>query len=107
MKIGDRVFVRGYIDEIRKDTVIIRNAGGYFGTIPSEVITGELPSAQPELEKKTGKRPAPTRAEMIDILTRRHDALVAVWMTADTPEQYKLAREIGAIEKMLRLYGAM
>jgi hypothetical protein len=48
MKIGDRVFVRGYIDEIRKDTVIIRNAGGYFGTIPSEVITGELPSAQPE-----------------------------------------------------------
>ena len=53
MKIGDRVFVRGYIDEIRKDTVIIRNAGGYFGTIPSEVITGELPSAQPE--RKTGK----------------------------------------------------
>ena len=49
MKIGDRVFVRGYIDEIRKDTVIIRNDGGYFGTIPSEVITGELPSAQPEI----------------------------------------------------------
>ena len=47
MKIGDRVFVHGYIDEIRKDTVIIRNNGGYFGTIPSEVITGELPSAQP------------------------------------------------------------
>ena len=46
MKIGDRVFVRGYIDEIRKDTVIVRNDGGYFGTIPSEVITGELPSAQ-------------------------------------------------------------
>lgn len=48
MKIGDRVFVHGYIDEIRKDTVIIRNNGGYFGTISSEVITGELPSAQPE-----------------------------------------------------------
>ena len=47
MKIGDRIFVRGYIDEIRKDTVIVRNDGGYFGTIPSEV-TGELPSAQPE-----------------------------------------------------------
>ena len=47
MKIGDRIFVRGYIDEIRKDTVIIRNTGGYFGTDPSEVITGELPSAQP------------------------------------------------------------
>ena len=50
MKIGDEVFVHGYIDEIRKDTVIIRNNGGYFGTIPSEVITGELPSAQPESE---------------------------------------------------------
>jgi len=45
-KIGDRIFVRGYIDEIRKDTVIVRNDGGYFGTTPSEVITGELPSAQ-------------------------------------------------------------
>ena len=48
MKIGDRCFVHGYIDEIRKDTVIVRNDGGYFGTIPSEVITGELPSAQPQ-----------------------------------------------------------
>lgn len=46
-KIGDRIFVRGYIDEIRKDTVIVRNDGGYFGTILSEV-TGELSSAQPE-----------------------------------------------------------
>lgn len=48
-KIGDRIFVRGYVDEIRKDTVIVRNDGGYFGTIPSEVITGELPSVQPEI----------------------------------------------------------
>ena len=47
MKIGDRIFVRGYIDEIRKDTVIVRNDGGYYGTVLSEV-TGELPSAQPE-----------------------------------------------------------
>ena len=47
MNIGDRIFVRGYIDEIRKDTVIVRNDGGYFGTILSEV-TGELPSAQAE-----------------------------------------------------------
>ncbi|MDY6296631.1 MAG: hypothetical protein SPL45_10095 [Schwartzia succinivorans] len=31
MKIGDRCFVHGYVDEIRKDTVIIRNKGGYFG----------------------------------------------------------------------------
>lgn len=49
MKIGDTVFIHGYIDEIRKDTVIIRNKGGYFGTIPSEVICGKIP------EHKTGK----------------------------------------------------
>jgi len=39
MKIGDRVFVHGYVDEIRRDTVIIRNEGGYFGTVPSEIVT--------------------------------------------------------------------
>lgn len=39
MKIGDRCFVYGYVDEIRKDTVIVRNKGGYFGTDPGEVIT--------------------------------------------------------------------
>lgn len=38
MKIGDRVFIHGYVDEIRKETVIIRNKGGYFGTEKSEVI---------------------------------------------------------------------
>ena len=64
MKIGDRIFVRGYIDEIRKDTVIVRNDGGYFGTIPSEVITGELPSAQPE--KRTEKRTETHACDLID-----------------------------------------
>ena len=38
MKIGDEVYIHGYIDEIRKDVVIIRNDGGYFGTNASEVI---------------------------------------------------------------------
>jgi len=42
MKIGDRVFVHGYIDEIRKDCVIVRNRGGYFGTEKCEVIQGDL-----------------------------------------------------------------
>lgn len=36
MKIGDEVYVHGYVDEIRKDCVIIRNDGGYFGTVPNE-----------------------------------------------------------------------
>ena len=38
MKIGDRVYVHGYVDEIRNDVVIIRNKGGYFGTAKSEII---------------------------------------------------------------------
>ena len=42
MKIGDTVFVHGYVDEIRNDTVIIRNNGGYFGTVPSEIMTGDF-----------------------------------------------------------------
>lgn len=44
MKIGDEVYVHGYVDEIRYDdtkrvsTIIIRNDGGYFGTVEDEVI---------------------------------------------------------------------
>ena len=47
MKIGDRVYVHGYVDEIRNGTIIIRNKGGYFGTDPDEVVA--------EPERKTGK----------------------------------------------------
>lgn len=43
MKIGDEVYIHGYVDEIRKDTIIIRNKGGYFGTVQEEVV----PSSQP------------------------------------------------------------
>ena len=39
MKIGDECYVHGYVDEIRNDTIIIRNEGGYFGTAKSEVLT--------------------------------------------------------------------
>jgi hypothetical protein len=60
MKIGDEVYVHGYVDEIRKDVVIIRNEGGYFGTDASEVIladrktenSSEIPN---NCEPKTGK----------------------------------------------------
>ena len=38
MKIGDEVYVHGYVDEIRIDTIIIQNQGGYFGTTPIEVF---------------------------------------------------------------------
>lgn len=38
MKIGDEILVHGFIDEIRKDTVIVRNDGGYFGTSKTEIM---------------------------------------------------------------------
>jgi hypothetical protein len=50
MKIGDRVYVHGYIDEIRKDVVIIRNSGGYFGTVKSEIIVAETKAEQEKAE---------------------------------------------------------
>lgn len=44
-KIGQEVYVHGYIDEERKDVCIIRNEGGYFGTVMSEIRTdGEMVS---------------------------------------------------------------
>lgn len=39
MKIGDEVYVHGYIDEIRQDVIIIRNNGGYFGTVEDEIVS--------------------------------------------------------------------
>ena len=48
MKIGDEVYIHGYIDEIRKDTIIIHNEGGYFGTVPSEVITERIKRFEPQ-----------------------------------------------------------
>lgn len=46
MRIGDEVYVHGYIDEICKDSVIIRNDGGYFGTVKEEIVSGELRTVQ-------------------------------------------------------------
>jgi hypothetical protein len=44
LKIGDEVYIHGFVDEVRRDTVIIKNEGGYFGTVTEEII----PSVQPE-----------------------------------------------------------
>ena len=41
MKIGDRVYVHGHVDEIRNDCVIIHNNGGYFGTVKSEIVEAQ------------------------------------------------------------------
>lgn len=45
MKIGDEIWVHGYIDEIRQETCVIRNEGGYFGTVMSEICCSEPNSA--------------------------------------------------------------
>lgn len=42
MKIGDEVYIHGYIDEIRNDVIIIKNQGGYFGTIKEEIFNKPL-----------------------------------------------------------------
>ena len=51
MKIGDEVYIHGYIDEIRKDTIIIKNDGGYFGTVECEVTDIEMSDTNEVLEK--------------------------------------------------------
>ena len=55
MKIGDHVYVHGIVDEIRKDTVIIRNEGGYFGTVASEIRTSGGLTDLYIKDKQTGK----------------------------------------------------
>ena len=43
IKIGDEVYIHGYVDEIRKDVIIIRNEGGYFGTVLDEIKSKDKP----------------------------------------------------------------
>ena len=43
LKIGQEVLIHGYVDEIRKDTIIIRNDGGYFGTVQEEISVKQEP----------------------------------------------------------------
>lgn len=45
MKIGDEVYIHGYVDEIRQNVVIIKNDGGYFGTVAEEITNkSEIPN---------------------------------------------------------------
>lgn len=61
-RIGDEVYIHGIIDEIRKDTIIIKNEGGYFGTVADEI----MPSAQPE--KRTEEH---TETHACDLISRQ------------------------------------
>ncbi len=51
LKIGQEVLIHGYIDEIRKDTIIIQNEGGYFGTVECEVTDIDMPDMNDVLDK--------------------------------------------------------
>lgn len=51
MKIDDEIYVHGYLDEIRQDKVIIRNEGGYFGTVVDELVEA-IPKADYEARLK-------------------------------------------------------
>ena len=51
LKIGQEVLIHGYIDEIRKDTIIIQNEGGYFGTVECEVTDIDMPNTNEVLDK--------------------------------------------------------
>ena len=51
LKIGQEVLIHGYVDEIRKDTIIIQNEGGYFGTVEYEVTDIEMPNTNDVLNK--------------------------------------------------------
>ena len=74
MRIGDEVYIHGYVDEIRKDVVVIRNEGGYFGTVPGEVAIHPEPEWIPvELELPNGRE---------EVIVSVHDDM------GDTPYDY-------------------
>ena len=80
MKIGDGVYVHGYVDEIRKDTVIIRNNGGYFGTVKNEIV---VPFAELATNLQQSCNQLATdcisRQAAIDVIKRLHDVAWNNW----------------------------
>ena len=78
MKIGDKCFVSGYIDEIRKNTVIVRNSGGYFGTSPGEVIT-VYNTAHPNWIPCSEKLPEDDTLMLVNYVDHRPDAM-DIWI---------------------------
>ena len=51
LKIGQEVLIHGYVEEIRKDIIIIQNEGGYFGTVECEITDIEMPNTNEVLEQ--------------------------------------------------------
>lgn len=70
LKIGQEVLIRGYVDEIRKDTIIIQNEGGYFGTVECEITNNEMSSTNGVLDKIR----AEIKGWQVDIHDNEYDA---------------------------------
>ena len=89
MKIGDEVFVHGYVDEIRKDCIIIRNNGGYFGTVEDEIISIEIKSWNKDFAEPYVVIDTPQTDKRIDrdgdVWEWRGDAWYCIGQ-ADTPQ---------------------
>lgn len=69
MHIGDTVYIRGTIDEIRKDVVIIKNKGGYFGTVKEEIQEGRIDTEK--LWRTTRERTVNQALEIIDYASEK------------------------------------
>ena len=83
MRIDDEVYVHGYLDEIRQDKVIIRNEGGYFGTVIGELIEA-IPKAEYEARLK---------ADMVAMLTDIQLEIEELDLKDSVPDYQKGAEE--------------
>ena len=75
MKIGDEIYVHGYVDEIRDDTVIVRNGGGYFGTAASEIKASPAAKCVAQIKVNTD--------ELIKRIKEEYDLADAEWEDDD------------------------
>lgn len=62
MKLGQEVWIHGYIDEMRKDIAIIKNEGGYFGAVydeiqPKQINMSVLEDIKAEIEETLNDTP--------------------------------------------------
>lgn len=98
MKIGDEVLIHGYVDEIRKDTIIIKNDGGYFGTVKNEIIPwryqdNDYPQDLEDVIVTVEWRKNEKRTVELAIYNRDSDTF-AIYGGGDTQTQKQLFRRV-------------
>ena len=101
MKIGDRVLVNGTIDEIRGDILIVKNDGGYFGTLAREafvpsVLGQEVAEEIRKRIKKSSVGPITARLmeeeERLNRKTAKLDVFLDERADEVSDEEYRLMR---------------